>query len=206
MVPHPTSRAFVVRFLFIANLLIDALVCFRPHRMSNLPRRCHRPFFLHLCFPNLFLLLIRLCLSSVQLCYTLCGNRLFASSNFLFSPCVLPEGPHPGRAFLSLKSSSARVTVRTASNHSPLSTYSRCQSRRNASTGSSSSIIFLQAIPVTLAWILRFSISIKNWAPSPRYLTDTISRRDFSASWVGPKRRRGCCAQTCLNSYPSCHV
>jgi len=28
MVPHPASRAFIVRFPFIDNLLIDALVCF----------------------------------------------------------------------------------------------------------------------------------------------------------------------------------
>jgi len=106
----------------------------------------------------------------------------FESSNFRFSPRFVPEGPPPGRSFLSLKSSSAQVTVLTASNHSPSSTYSPCESRRNASTGSSSSIVFLQAIPVTLAWISRFSISIKNLATSARYLTDPISRGDFSAS------------------------
>jgi len=130
----------------------------------------------------------------------------FESSNFRFSPCVVPEGPPPQRSLRSLKSSSALVTVLTASNHFPSSTYSLCESRRNASMGGSSSIICLQAIPVTLAWMLRFSISIKNLATSPRYLTDPISRRDCSASWVGPKRCRACSAKTCQNSYPSCLV
>ena len=134
------------------------------------------------------------------------GTVGFESLNFPFWPCVAPEGPPPGRSFRCLKSSSARVTVLTASNHSPSSTYSLCESRRNALTGSLSSIIFLQAIPVTLAWIFEFSIYIKNLATSPRCLTDPISRRNFPASWVGLKRRGACSAQTCQNSYPSCLV
>jgi len=134
------------------------------------------------------------------------GTVGFESSNFLFSPHVAPEGLPSRRSFLSLKSASARVTVLTASNYSPSSPYSLCESRRNASTGSSSSIIFLQAIAVTLSWVLRFSISIKHSAKSPRYLTDPISLTDFSASWVGLKRCRACSAKTSQNSYPSCLV
>ena len=191
-------------FRLSTSLLIDALVCFRPHRMSSLPLRFHPSFFLHLSFPRLFLLIGRLFCSRVLVLYTFWGDCPLLILEFLFWLRVVPEGPPPRRSFLSLKSSSARVTVLTASNQSPSSTYSLCESRCNASTGSSSSIIFLQAIPVTLAWRLRFSISIKNLATSPQYLTDPISLRDFSASWVGLKRHRACSAKTCQNSYPSC--
>jgi len=72
---HSASRTSPVRFLFIDNLFINALVSFRPHLVSNLPRRCHRPFFLHLSFPSLFLLVVRLFLSRVLPFYTLCGNH-----------------------------------------------------------------------------------------------------------------------------------
>ena len=70
---HPASRSFHVRFPFIDNFLIDPLVGFCLRFVSNLPRRCHRPFFLHLSFPRLFLLIVRLFLSGVLLFYTLGG-------------------------------------------------------------------------------------------------------------------------------------
>jgi len=72
---YSASHAFVVRFPFIDNLRINALVCFRPHRMSNLPLRSHRPFLLHLSLPSLFLLVVCLFLSRILPLYTLCGDR-----------------------------------------------------------------------------------------------------------------------------------
>jgi len=99
MVSHPASRAFVVRFPFIDNLLIDALVCFRPHGMSNLPCRCHRPFFLHLPFPSLFLLIVRLFLSRVLLFYTLCGNRRLRILKLPFFASCRAGGTAPSKIF-----------------------------------------------------------------------------------------------------------
>ena len=137
-------------------------------------------------------------------CFLSLGAAGFQSSNFLFSPLGTPEGPSPRRLFLfSLKSSSTRVTVLTASNHSPYSTGSLHERHRNASSGSWSSIIFLRAILVTLAQMFRYSISSNNLAMSLRYMTKPISCRPFSASWVRPKHRRACPAKTCQNWYPA---
>jgi len=71
---HSTSRAFVVRYPFIDNFLIDALVGFCPHLVSKLPSRCDRPFLLHLSLPSLLLLVVRLFFSRVLPFYTLCGD------------------------------------------------------------------------------------------------------------------------------------
>ena len=170
---------------------------FHPHPVPNLPRRCPRLFFFHLPLSSLLLLVVRLFLSPVLLfpCFAACIG--FESWNLLFSPRVMPEGPPPQRLFRSLTSSSIGVPVLTASNHSPSLLYSLFESRHNASSGLSSSIIFLQAIPVTLEWRMRFSISSKKLAISPRYLTDPISLRALSASWLGPKRHRAFAAKTC---------
>jgi len=99
LAPHPASGAFVVRFPFIDNFLIDALVCFRPHRMSNLPRRCHRPFFLHLSLPSLLLLVVCLFLSRVLLFYKLCGNRRFRILEFPFITSCRAGGTAASKMF-----------------------------------------------------------------------------------------------------------
>jgi len=156
------SRAFVVRFPFIDNLLIDALVGICAHPVFNLPQRCHGTFLLHHSFPCLLFLVVRVFLSRVLILYTLRGDRWHRIREFPFFAPAVSEEPPARRSFLSLKSSSAWVTDLTALNHSPSSTYCLCQSRRNALTGSSRSTIFLQAILVTVAWILRSSIAIKD--------------------------------------------
>ena len=176
---HSALCAFLVGFSFIDNFLIDALVCFCPHRVFNLPCRCHRPFLFHLSFPSLLLLIVHLLLSCVLFLYPLCSDCRLRILEFPFSPLAPPEGPPPQSRFCSLKSSSALVTVLTTSNHSPSSMYSRNQSRRNTSSGIYSSIIFLHAIPVTLTCMLRFSIFSKNFVISLWYLTKPICVRIF---------------------------
>jgi len=130
----------------------------------------------------------------------------FESGNFLFSPLVTLDGLPSQGLFSSLNSSSARVTVLTASNHTPSSTYFLNDSRLNGSSQILSSIIFIQAIQMTLAWMVKFSISGKNLARSPRYRTRPISRRAFSSSFGGPKGRNPCSAKMCQNSYHACFV
>ena len=66
--------AFVVRFPFIDNVLIDALVDFCPHLVFDFPRRCHRPVLFHLSLPSFFLLVVRHFLSRVLHFDTLCGD------------------------------------------------------------------------------------------------------------------------------------
>ena len=109
------------------------------------------------------------------------------------------------RSFLpSTKSSLVFVAVLTASNHSLSSAIGSIMDiLLTASSGIWSSIIFLKATPVTLALTFQFSISSRNWSMSPLYLTFIISRRAFTSSWVGPKRRTTCSAQIGQNSYPS---
>lgn len=186
--------------------MIKALRGFGPHRVFHLPLPCHRPFLFHLPFPSLPSLIISLFFSRVLLFAHFAVTGGLQSSKLCFSPFVRSEGPHPQRLFSSLTSSSARVIVLTAANHSPSSTYSHNESLRNASSGIWSAIICLQTIPVTLACMLRFSISSNNLAISPGYLTKPISHRDVSASRVGTKPRSACSAKTFWNSYPACLV
>ena len=74
VISHSAPCAFVVRFPFIDNFLIDAVVGLCPHLVFDLPRLCHRPFLFHLSLPSLFLLVVRLFLSRLLPFYTLCGD------------------------------------------------------------------------------------------------------------------------------------
>ena len=91
---HSASLTFVVRFLFIDNLVIHPLVGFCPHRLFNLPHPCYRPFLFHLSFPCLFCLILALFLSRLLLFYTLCGDRRLPILEFSF----LAPGPAGGTA------------------------------------------------------------------------------------------------------------
>ena len=95
VVSHSASRAFVVGVPFIDDLLIDALVGLCPYLVFNLPRRCHRPFFLHLSFSSLFLLIIHLFLCRVLLFYTLCESRWLGilKLSYLTSCCARGTAP-----------------------------------------------------------------------------------------------------------------
>jgi len=93
---HSASRAFVVSFQFIENLLIDALVGLCPHRVFNLPRWYHRPLFLHPSWPSLLFRVVRLFLCRVVIFDTLCGNSWFRILAFPFVPSCRPGGTAPG--------------------------------------------------------------------------------------------------------------
>ena len=85
---HSASRAFVVGFSFIDNLLMVALVGFCPLCVSKLPLPCHPPFLFHLSLLCLPLRIGRLFLSRVLLFYTLCGDRWLRILNLqFFTPC-----------------------------------------------------------------------------------------------------------------------
>ena len=94
---HSAPGAFVVRFPFIDNLLIDALVGLCPHLVFNFPRRCYRPFFLHLSFPSLSLLLIPFFNSGVFFFYTLCGYRWLPILELSFLASCRAGGTAPSK-------------------------------------------------------------------------------------------------------------
>jgi len=75
MIFHSVSRALVVGFSFVDNLLIDDLVGFGPHTMFNLPLLFHRLFLLYLSLSSLLGLIIRFVFHRVLLLYTLGGCR-----------------------------------------------------------------------------------------------------------------------------------
>jgi len=101
---HSALRALVVRFPFIANLLIDTLVSFCQYLVSKLPPRCHRPFFLYLSFPSLFLLVVCLFPSRVLVFYTLCGYRWLRilELSFLASCCTAGTAPSKTLSFFTI--------------------------------------------------------------------------------------------------------
>ena len=161
-------------FSLINDFLIDGFMSFCPHLVSNLPVRCHSPFLLHLSLPSLFCLVFPHFFSRVLLFYSLCDYRYFKSSNILFSTLLALDGPPPRTFFRCLKSSFASVPALTAANHSLWSRYSLSECHGNGFSRSWSSIIFLQAILVTLAWFFRFAISCTNLDMSPWYFRRLI--------------------------------
>ena len=99
VVPHPASCTFVGRFPFINNLQIYALMWFRQHGTSNLPRRCQRPFFLYPSFPCLFLLVGGLFRTHPLFLYTSCGDRQLRILEFQFFASYGAGGTAPLKIF-----------------------------------------------------------------------------------------------------------
>ena len=146
VVTECTSRALTFCLAFINFFLVNSLVCRLPYLVYDLfPGRCcflfdlSRRLFCSLEYPFLF---------SGILWFLSRRRCLFGA--YLFWATVPKEFPLSFRR--SWRSSSSLTALWRASNHSLSSMYSCCMDiRLIASSGTSSSTIFLKAIPVTFA-------------------------------------------------------
>ena len=150
---------------FINFFLVNPLVCHLPYLVHDLYSGC--------CLSLLdlsgllFHCLVYLFLFSGILWFL--ATAIACLGAFRYWAVVPKEFPLSFRR--SKRSSSSLIALRTPSSHSLLSMYSYCiDIGQIASSGASSSTIFLKAITVTLAQLFLISICCRNSSMSPLYL------------------------------------
>ena len=201
VVTDSISHALTFCSAFIDFFLVNSLVCCLPYLGYDLSPGCC--WFLFDLSRRLFCCLVYPFIFGGILWFLSCCVACWGA--FRFWATVPKEFPLSFR--LSSRASSSLTALRSASNHSLSSMYSSCMDiRLIASAGTSSSTIFLKAIPVTFARLFFLSISGKNLSISPLYLIWYSSRRALTSSWVGPNRQMTWSLNIFHCSYPSCLV